>query len=378
MKIDRIELTHLSMPLKHPFLTSFGLQTERECILVTAHAEGLTGWGECVALSRPAYSCETTGSAWHVLADFLIPAVLGQTWEDMSELVALTAWIRGHRMAKAALQAAAWDLLAQRDGVSLAAKLAEPVAWSPRERAAVGVSIGIQLTVEETLARIAGFLAKGYGRIKLKIKPGRDLDLARAARASFPKVPLMLDANSAYTLNDAALFRHMDDLGLLMIEQPLAHDDIYEHSLLQAQLATRICLDESIETPAQARWALTIHACRVINIKPGRVGGLWEARQIHDLCWARGVPVWCGGMLETGIGRAANLALASLRNFTLPADISATERYWERDIVEQRFTLNAEDSTITVPDRPGLGVTVDREAVAQYALRRETFQPPSG
>jgi O-succinylbenzoate synthase len=187
-----------------------------------------------------------------------------------------------------------------------------------------------------------------------------------------------LEAKSAYTLNDAALFRHMDDLGLLMIEQPLAHDDIYEHSLLQAQLATRICLDESIETPAQARWALTIHACRVINIKPGRVGGLWEARQIHDLCWARGVPVWCGGMLETGIGRAANLALASLRNFTLPADISATERYWERDIVEQRFTLNAEDSTITVPDRPGLGVTVDREAVAQYALRRETFQLPSG
>jgi O-succinylbenzoate synthase len=378
MKIDRIELTHLSMPLKHPFQTSFGLQTERECILVTAYAGGLTGWGECAALSRPAYSWETTGTAWHVLVDFLIPAVLGQTWEDIGELVALTAWVRGHRMAKAGLQAAAWDLLAQRDGVSLATKLAEPVTWTPRERVAVGVSIGIQPTIEETLARIEEFLAAGYGRIKLKIEPGRDLDLARAARGAFPKVPLMLDANSAYTLHDANLFRQMDELGLLMIEQPLAHDDIYEHSLLQAQLATPICLDESIETAAQARWALTIDAGRVINIKPGRVGGLWEARQIHDLCWARGVPVWCGGMLETGIGRAANLALASLRNFTLPGDISATERYWEQDVIEERFTLNVEDSTITVPDRPGLGVTVDREAVAQVALRRETFEASSG
>jgi O-succinylbenzoate synthase len=374
MKIDRIELHHLSMPLKHPFRTSFGLQTERECILVAAYADGLAGWGECVAMSRPAYSCETIGTAWHLLADFLIPAVLSQPWEDIDDLVALTAWVRGHRMAKAGLQAAAWDLLARRDGISLATKLTEAVAWSPRERVSVGVSIGIQPTIEETLERIAGFLAAGYGRIKLKIEPGRDLNLAQAARAAFPAVPLMLDANSAYTLDDAGLFRRMDDLGLLMIEQPLAHDDIYEHSLLQAQLATPICLDESIETPAQARWALTIDAGRVINIKPGRVGGLWEARQIHDLCWARSVPVWCGGMLETGIGRAANLALASLRNFTLPGDISATERYWEQDVIHERFTLNTEDSTITVPDGPGLGVTVDRKALAQYTLRREIFE----
>jgi len=377
MKIDRIELTHLSMPLKHPFETSFGLQTERECILVTAYAGGLVGWGECVALSRPAYSYETTGTAWHLLADTLIPVVLGQGWQEIGELVALTAWVRGHRMAKAGLQAAAWDLVAQRDGVSLATKLAEPYAEPPRERVAVGVSIGIQPTVEETLARIAGFLEAGYGRIKLKIKPGRDLELASATRRAFPEVPLMLDANSAYTLDDADLFRQMDDLDLLMIEQPLAHDDIYEHSRLQAQLATPICLDESVETPAQAGWALAIDAGRVINIKPGRVGGLWEARQIHDLCRGQGVPVWCGGMLETGIGRAANLALASLPNFTLPGDISATERYWERDVVEERFTLNAADSTITVPDRPGLGVTVDHKAVARYTLKNQVFEMAS-
>lgn len=374
MKIDRIELTHLSMPLKQPFQTSFGLQTERECILVAAHADGLTGWGECVALSRPAYSYETTGTAWHVLADYLIPAVLGQTWGGVSDLGARLAWVRGHRMAKAGLQAAVWDLIAQQDGVSLATKLAERYVDGPRQRVGVGVSIGIQPTVEETLTRIAGFLDQGYRRIKLKIEPGRDLDLAQAARAAFPKVPLMLDANSAYRLDDADLFRQMDGLDLLMIEQPLAHDDIYEHSQLQAKLETPICLDESIETPEQARWALAIDAGRVINIKPGRVGGLWEAREIHDLCQARDVPVWCGGMLETGIGRAANLALASLPNFALPGDISATERYWEQDIIEERFTLNTEDSTITVPDRPGLGVTVDKRAIARYELEKRTWE----
>jgi O-succinylbenzoate synthase len=374
MIIDRIKLVHLSMPLKHPFRTSFGLQTERECILVTAFADGLAGWGECVAMSRPAYSYETIGTAWHVLADYLIPAVLGKAWDDVGDLVELTAWVRGHLMAKAALQGAAWDLLAQRDGVSLATKLAEPYPEGPRARDAVGVSIGIQPTIADTLERIEKFLTEGYGRVKLKIEPGRDRDLAQAARKAFPAVPIMLDANSAYRLDDAALFRQMDDLDLLMIEQPLAHDDIYEHSQLQAQLETPICLDESVETSSQAAWALAIDAGRVINIKPGRVGGLWEARQIHDLCRARGVPVWCGGMLETGIGRAANLALASLPNFTLPSDISATDRYWDQDIIEERFVLNIEDSTITVPDRLGLGVTVDQKAMGGYQLKRRVFQ----
>jgi O-succinylbenzoate synthase len=212
-------------------------------------------------------------------------------------------------------------------------------------------------------------VAQGYGRIKLKIKPGRDLDLARAVRATFPDILLMLDANSAYTLADAPRFQQMDELRLLMIEQPLAHDDIFEHSKLQPQIQTPICLDESINTPAQAKWALEIDAGRIINIKPGRVGGLWEGRLIHDLCDEREVPVWCGGMLETGVGRAANLALASLPNFVLPADISATKRYWIEDIVSESFTLNAEDSTIDVPSKPGLGVTVDLARVGRYQLR---------
>ncbi len=369
MKIERIDLYHLTMPLAHPFETSFGLQTHRECILVAARAAGLTGWGECAALSRPMYSYETMETAWHVLTDFVLPAVLGQTWETIDQLAALYHWVRGHPMAKAGLQAAAWDLLAQRDGVSLVAKLAQPYPEGPRDRVAVGVSIGLQPTIDDTLARIVDYRAQGYGRIKLKIKPGRDLALAQAARAAFPTAAIMLDANSAYTLADAPLFQAMDELDLLMIEQPLGHDDIYQHSQLQPQLHTPICLDESIQTPEQAEWALAIDAGRIINIKPGRVGGLWEARQIHNLCRARGVPVWCGGMLETGVGRAANLALASLPGFTLPGDISATARYWVEDIVDQVFTLNAEDSTITAPAEPGLGVTVNMERVNRFLLR---------
>jgi O-succinylbenzoate synthase len=276
-------------------------------------------------------------------------------------------------MAKASLQAAAWDLIAQRDGVSLAAKLGESYP-QVRDRVSVGVSIGVQPRIEDTLQRIESFLEKGYGRIKLKIKPGHDLDLARTARNAFPTVPVMLDANSAYTLADASLFRSMDDLDLLMIEQPLAHDDIFEHSKLQSQLKTPICLDESVHTPAQAEWALEIDAGRIINIKPGRVGGLYEACQIHDICQTRSIPVWCGGMLETGIGRAANLALASLPNFALPGDISATERYWAQDVVEELFTLNQEDSTITVPTEPGLGVTVSLPRIKGYQLRHELFR----
>jgi O-succinylbenzoate synthase len=374
MRIQQVELYHISMPLVHPFETSFGLETRRECILVAVRADGLIGWGECAASDRPDYSYETVGTCWHILSDFLIPAVLDQDFDEMEQLVARTAWVRGHQMAKAGLQAAAWDLLAQRDGVSVAAKLAEPYPAGPRERVSVGVSIGIQPSIEETLARIEGFLAEGYGRIKLKIKPGRDLDLAREARAAFPGVPLMLDANSAYTLADVSLFQAMDELGLLMIEQPLAHDDIYQHSKLQAKLRTPLCLDESIHTPSQAEWALEIDAGRIINIKPGRVGGLWEARQIHDICQAQNIPVWCGGMLETGVGRAANLALAGLPNFTLPGDISATERYWVQDIVEEVFVLNAADSTITVPDRPGLGVKVALSRVKEVQLRSELFR----
>ena len=374
MKINKVILYHLSMPLAHPFETSFGVETHRDCILLEAHANGMVGWGECAAMSRPGYSYETTGTAWHILKDFLIPDSLGYEWHDIKGFVDTTQWVRGHAMAKAALQGAAWDLLAQSEGVSLGVKLAESYPVGSRNKVKVGVSIGVQPTNDEMLTRIQFFIDQGYGRIKLKVKPGRDLDLIRAARSAFPTIPMMLDANSAYTLENVALFQKMDDLNLLMIEQPLAYDDIFEHSKLQAQLQTPICLDESIHTPAQAAWALEINAGRIINIKPGRVGGLWEGRQIHDLCQAQNTPVWCGGMLETGVGRAANLAMASLPNFTLPADISATERYWAEDIIDEDFTLNKEDSTITVPNKPGLGVTVNRERIKKYQLKVEAFR----
>ncbi|MBN1315180.1 MAG: o-succinylbenzoate synthase [Anaerolineales bacterium] len=379
MKIEQIELVHISMPLNYTFETSFDRWSQRECILVAASGEGLTGWGECAALARPAYSYETSGTAWHVLAEFIAPSVLGKAWDSIEALNGMTGWIRGHPMAKSGLQAAAWDLLAQRDGISLAAKLAEPYTAGSngpirRSRVPVGVSIGIQPSIDATLEQIGQEIELGYGRVKLKIKPGHDLALARAARDAFPYIPLMIDANSSYTLADADLFRQMDDLGLLMIEQPLAHDDIYQHSKLQTLIRTPICLDESIHTPEMAQWAVEIGAARIINIKPGRVGGLLEGRKIHDICRRAGIPVWCGGMIETGVGRTANLAIASLPGFTLPGDISATDHYWEQDIIDEQITLNSEDSTITVPDQPGLGVTVNRQRIQQFRLKSEIIK----
>lgn len=374
MKIECITLYHLDMPLVHPFETSFGLETRRECLLLAAQAEGLTGWGECVATNRPSYSYETIGTARHVLKNFLIPSVLGKDWDQIGDILAAIQWIRGHPMAKAALQAAAWDLVAQSEGVSLGVKLAEPYQEGPKDRVKVGVSIGIQPTIDDTLARIGDFLSQGFTRIKLKIKPGWDLNLIRAVREVFPQITLMVDANSAYTLTDTPLIRQLDEFKLLMIEQPLAHDDIFQHSKLQQEIQTPLCLDESIKTPDQAEWALEMDACRIINIKPGRVGGFWESRQIHDLCRDKGIPVWCGGMLETGVGRAANLALASLPNFTLPGDIGPTRRYWEDDVVEEEFCLNPEDSTITIPEKPGLGVSVNFERLERFLLSREEYQ----
>jgi O-succinylbenzoate synthase len=282
--------------------------------------------------------------------------------------------VRGHPLAKAALNQAAWDLTARRDGLSFAQKLAAPYHEGPRPRVPVGVSIGIQATIGDTIKVISGHLEGGYRRIKLKIKPGHDLELARAARAAFPGVAIMLDANSAYRLEDAPTFQAMDDLELLMLEQPLAYEDIYDHSRLRPLIRTPLCLDESIHSADHARYALAIGACDVINIKPARVAGWNEARRVHDLCRAKGVPVWCGGMLETGVGRAAQLALASLPGFTLPGDISATERYYREDVASPEFTLNREDSTITVPDLPGLGVQVDAGRLARHTLRKESYR----
>lgn len=372
MKIERVDLYHISQRLVAPFVTSFGPQQQRDSLILTVHGDGLSGWGECVATNDPGYSYETVQTAWHILTDFLIPAVLGWTFEEPWEVPEKLSFVRGHPLAKAAVEQAVWDIAARRDNLSFAQKLAAPYEEGPRTRVRVGVSIGIQPTIADTLNVIREKVAQGYGRIKLKIKPGHDVKVAEAARTAFPELPLMLDANSAYTLGDAPVLQVMDPLNLLMLEQPLGYRDIYEHSLLRPQIQTPLCLDESVHSVADARFALAIGACDIINIKPARVGGWTEARGIHDLCREEGVPVWCGGMLETGVGRAGQLALASLPGFTLPGDISATDRYYAVDITPP-FTLNAEDSTIDVPDGPGLGVEVDRKQLKRVTLRQETF-----
>lgn len=371
MKIEKFDLYHIAMPLVAPFQTSFGTETERECLIVALHSEGLTGWGECVASTFPGYSYETIGTAWHVLTDFMFPMVLGQNLLEPCDIEDWLKSIRGHPLAKAALEQAAWDITAQRDGLSFAQKLAQPYPEGPRGRVKVGVSIGIQSSVEKTLDVMQSYMDRGYRRIKLKIKPGHDLELARRARQAFPDLPIMLDANSAYRLDDATTFQAMNDLNLLMLEQPLGYEDIYDHSRLRPQIHTSLCLDESIHSVDHARYALAIGACDIINIKPARVGGWMEARRIHDLCRQNGMPVWCGGMLETGIGRAAQLALASLPGFTLPGDISATERYYTQDIATA-FHLNTEDSTLTVPTDPGLGIEVDEGRLAAATKRKTT------
>jgi O-succinylbenzoate synthase len=374
MIIERIDLYRVSQQLVAPFVTSFGRQEERQCLLLALHGDGLTGWGECVANSTPGYSYETSGTAWHILEDFLIPEVLGKDLKEPEEMISWLTSVRGHPLAKAALDQAAWDIISQRDGISFAEKLAQGYPEGARERVKVGVSIGIQPTIIQTLEVIHSHLDQGYGRIKLKIRPGHDLELAREARAAFPDTPIMLDANSAYRLEDAPLFQAMDDLNLLMIEQPLGYEDIYDHSRLRPLIRTPLCLDESIHSADHARFALAIGACDIINIKPARVSGWTEARKVHDLCRTSDIPVWCGGMLETGVGRSGQLALASLPGFTLPGDISATKRYYQEDVATPEFVLNAEDSTITVPAGPGLGVVVDMDRLAMTTQRKAHFE----
>jgi O-succinylbenzoate synthase len=364
MRIESITLHHIRMPLVSAFETSFGRQTERECILVALQADGQEGYGECVADRSPGYSYETTGTALHVLKDFITPLILGQDVEDAQGFQRRVEGIRGHHLAKAGVEMALWDLLGKRAGSSL-----RQLFGGERERVQVGVSIGIQESVSRLLQTVGSYLADGYGRVKLKIKPGRDLEETSAVRNAFPKLLLQVDANSAYTLETARSLLPLDALDLLLIEQPLFEDDIWDHHKLQAEFRTPICLDESIVSLRHARYALEMQACRIINIKAGRVGGLSQAIAIHDLCRLNQIPVWCGGMLETGVGRASNLALASLPGFSLPGDISASDRYYERDITDQRFTLNP-DSTIDVPSGPGLGVTIDESALKKFTLAK--------
>ncbi len=367
MKIDRIEQFHLRMPLRHPFETSFSRVDAIDKIVLAVHADGLTGYGESPVDVDPFYCYETIQTCWHVQRDFLIPMLLGAEIAHAADLPGRLARVRGHPMAKAGLEAALWDLEAQAAGVSVAALLG-----GERSRIASGVSVGIEERLGDLLERIAGHLAEGYRRIKIKIKPGYDERVVRGVRERFPDIPLMVDANSAYTPADAPMLAALDGYDLLMIEQPLGHDDLLDHAALQTALRTPLCLDESIHSVSRAREALALSACRIINIKPARVGGLANARAIHDLCRQAGVPVWCGGMLESGIGRAHNAALASLPNFSLPGDISASDRYWQQDIVEPAFTLNA-DGTLEVPAGPGIGVAVQRDRLARHTLRSAAY-----
>ena len=367
--IEKVVLHPIAMQLVEALQTSGWNDSFRPAVLVELHAGGQIGWGECVAGWTPGYCYETVGTALHVLGDFIVPTLPGTRVEAWQQK-AVAAQFRGHPLAKAAVDMALCDLSARLNGQSLggwlAARAAPETPYTARERVTVGVSIGIQPTIDETIAIIDKRITEGYGRIKLKIKPGWDIELLREVRRQFPDAVLMADANSAYTLapEHVATLRQMDALNLLMIEQPLGHDDIYQHSLLQKQLGTPICLDESIHSVDDARLALTLGACRIINLKVSRVGGIRPAIALYNFCQAEGVPLWIGGMLETGIGRAANLIVAALPGVTLPSDISATNRYYDPDLTDELFTLNHADSTITTPTGAGLGVTINRERLA--------------
>jgi O-succinylbenzoate synthase len=367
VKIERVELRRVQMPYVFPFETSVDRDDSKDCLLVRIWAGGLVGWGESPVTVKPYYKEETVDTAWSILRDFAIPRVLDRDFSDARELAAWLQPIRRNYLAKAGLEAAAWDVYAQSRGLSLAQALG-----ATRTRVAVGMSVGIESTVDGVLRRVETWLAQGYRRIKIKIKPGFDLDVVEAIRRRFGAIGLQVDANTSYTLADTEHLRSLDAYDLLMIEQPLDHDDIIDHAALQRELRTPLCLDESICSPDDARKALDIGACRIINIKAARMGGLDAAVRCHDLCQARGAPVWCGGFLETGVGRAANVALAALPNFTLPADLGASRRYFHEDIIDPWFEVNP-DGTVDVPSGPGLGVTVVEPLVDKYTLRRETF-----
>lgn len=364
MIISHVILYHLRMPLVAHFETSFGRIHTRDCILLEVHADGLVGFGECAADRDPGYAYETVGTAWYILSQFILPATLGKDIQQPGDMHLFTENIRGHRMAKAGLEMALWDVFGKKEDRSL-----RDLFGGVRDRVEVGVSVGIQDSPQDLVNVVESYLASGYGRVKIKIKPGRDVLDTQTVRSTFPDLRLQVDANSAYTIETAQVLEPLDDLNLLLVEQPFAEDDMWDHRALQKRFKTPLCLDESILSLRHARQALEMEACRVINIKPGRVGGLNGAIAIHDLCRSVSVPVWCGGMLETGVGRAANLALATLSGFTLPGDISATDRYYTKDITNENFTLNP-DSTITVPSAPGLGVTINKEAVNQFTQKQ--------
>jgi O-succinylbenzoate synthase len=370
IQIEQARLRVVELPLVSPFTTSFGTQTVRRALLVELEGEGVDGVGECAAGIEPGYSSETCAGALGVLRDYILPALLTGSANDVAGHAQTWAWVRGHNMAKAAVEMALLDQAGRATNTSLSR-----VLGGVRERIACGVSIGIQASLAATLTAIEGYLAQGYQRIKLKCKPGYDIELARAVRQRFPETRIMLDANSAYTLADLDQLRALDEFQLMMIEQPLAHDDLIDHAALQSRIKTSVCLDESVESLADLRAAIALGSGRILNIKAGRVAGLLPAVQLHDACGVVGWPVWCGGMLETGIGRAANLALASLPGFTLPGDTSASDRYFERDLLLDPFQL-APDGTMAVPTSPGLGVEIDRRRLREITVYEEEVVRP--
>ena len=368
IKIEQVVLHQIQLPLVHFFETSFGRTYHRDIILVEVRADSVSGWGEVTAGENPFYNEEWTDSAWPLVRDYAAPRVVGKRLQSANEVAPLTSHIRGHNMARGGLEAAVWDLEAKQLGIPLW----QHIGGGARREIPCGVSIGIQDSVEQLLDKIATELAAGYQRIKMKIKPGWDVDVVKRVRERFPQTRLMVDANSAYTLNDIALLKELDAFHLMMMEQPLAHDEILDHVTLQRELQTPICLDECLRSAHQTEQALRLGAGKIVNIKLGRVGGFREAKLMHDLAQAAGVPVWCGGMLEAGIGRAHNIALATLPNFVLPGDVSASSRYWERDIIEPAVTVSAQ-GTIAIRDEPGFGYAIDHDYLRHVTVRKEAI-----
>lgn len=370
LRIDLVKLHHLRMELVHFFETSFGRTHTREIVLVEAVSDGVSGWGEVTCGEHPFYNEEWTESAWLLLKDYIVPPALGREFESAAKAGAASAAIKGHKMARGGFEAACWDLEARQKSIPLW-KL---IGGGARREIPCGVSIGIQDSVEQLLDKIRREAEAGYQRIKLKIKPGWDVEVIREVRRAFPGIALMADANSAYTLADTERLKRLDEFGLTMIEQPLAHDEIIDHAELQRALETPICLDECIRSAHHAEQAIRMGACRIINIKLGRVGGFTEAIAVHDVARRNGIPVWSGGMLESGVGRCHNIAMATLPGFTLPGDISASRRYWKRDIIDPWVEVTPR-GTIEVGDEPGFGWPLDAWQVEAVRVREETIRP---
>ncbi|WP_163971194.1 o-succinylbenzoate synthase [Oceanobacillus halotolerans] len=367
MPIKQIKLHKVKMKLNSPFTTSFGtMETKEFFITEIIDDKGNRGFGESVAFTSPWYSEETVKTNEHVIEDFLIPLLKENTIEHPDEVLEVFKSIRRHNMAKSTLEGAIWDLYAKRKEIPLAEALG-----GTKSEIDVGISIGIQPTVEDLINTIDHYVKEGYKRIKIKIKPGWDVDVLREVRKQFPDTPIMADANSAYTLNDIDHLKQLDDLNLMMIEQPLAHDDIIDHATLQEAMETPVCLDESIHSFEDARKAVELGSCKIINVKIGRVGGLTEAKRIHDYCKEKGIDIWCGGMLEAGVGRAHNIALTTLTQFTLPGDTASSARYWKQDIIDPEVTVT--DGVIKVPTKPGIGYEINEEALKSYTTEVKTF-----